>query len=292
MNLTPSKKTYNWSVLIRILGIMTLAFVTSVSIAGATSFAYITNQQDDTVSVVDTTTDTVATTVNVGDTPFGAAVTPDGKKVYVANSDENTVSVIDTATNEVVATVKVGVSPRGIAVAPDGEQSYVTNYKNDTVSVIDTATDTVATTINVGDGPFGVEVSLDGKKVYVADANSNTVSVIDTATNKVTATVEVGDIPYSFGQFIVPASYSKDNSTAIFNSNTTSNLTDKSTETGTLIKPENGTQDLEQTNVITVTDVEQVPQKTQSTKTPGFEAIGGIVSLFAVFLRKESKKGN
>ena len=35
-----------------------------------------------------------ATTVTVGDTPTGVAVSPDGNRAYVANFNDNTVSVI------------------------------------------------------------------------------------------------------------------------------------------------------------------------------------------------------
>ena len=39
---------------------------------------------DNTVSVIDTATNTVTATVPVGSYPIGVAVTPDGTKVYVA----------------------------------------------------------------------------------------------------------------------------------------------------------------------------------------------------------------
>src|ERR1700754_3796257 len=83
-------------------------------------FAYITNFHNDSVSVIDTATNTVIATVAVGASPFGVAVAPDGSRVYVANWLGNTVSVIDTATNAVIATVAVGNNPRGVAVHPDG----------------------------------------------------------------------------------------------------------------------------------------------------------------------------
>ena len=47
-----------------------------------------------TVSVIDTSTNTVTTTMPVGNNPFEVAATPDGSKVYVTNADDNTVSVI------------------------------------------------------------------------------------------------------------------------------------------------------------------------------------------------------
>ena len=72
--------------------------------------AYITNQNSNTVSVIDTATDTISATIPVGLTPEGVAVSPDGRKVYVANVGVSTVSVIDTATNTVSATIPLSLS--------------------------------------------------------------------------------------------------------------------------------------------------------------------------------------
>ena len=69
------------------------------------------NQLNNDVSVIDSVTNTVAATVNVGTYPNGVAVNPAGTKVYVANPGSNTVSAIDTATDTVTATVNVGNSP-------------------------------------------------------------------------------------------------------------------------------------------------------------------------------------
>ena len=64
----------------------------------------------DTVSVIDTSTNTVTATVPV-DVPQGVAVTPNGALVYVPNALSHTVSVIDTSTNTVIDTVPVGTFP-------------------------------------------------------------------------------------------------------------------------------------------------------------------------------------
>jgi len=55
----------------------------------------VTNPYSNTVSVIDTTTNAVVTTIPVGTYPHGVAVAPDGSHVYVANSNSNTVSIID-----------------------------------------------------------------------------------------------------------------------------------------------------------------------------------------------------
>ena len=152
--------------------------------------AYVGNLDDGTVSVINTATNTVVTTLG-GLEARGVSVSPDGAKVYMTDEDA-LLSVINTADNTVAATVAVGDLPYGVSVSPDGTKVYVANKGSDNVSVINTATNTVVATITVGDEPRGVSVSPDGANVYVANYNSGTVSVINTATNTVEATLTVG----------------------------------------------------------------------------------------------------
>src|SRR3990167_4402835 len=81
------------------------------SFALAAPFAYITNEGNNNVSVIDIATNTVTATVGVGSTPAGMAVNPAGTRAYVTNWGSNSVSVIDTGTNTVTATVSVGFNP-------------------------------------------------------------------------------------------------------------------------------------------------------------------------------------
>jgi YVTN family beta-propeller protein len=89
-----------------------------VAINPAGTRAYVTNQSSNSVSVIDTATNTVVALVilPVGTFPSAVAVGPAGSRVYVTNILTNNVSVIDAATNTVVATVPVGDSPMGVAV--------------------------------------------------------------------------------------------------------------------------------------------------------------------------------
>ena len=70
-----------------------------------------TNGGSNNVSVINTTTNSLAATVTVGVNPQGVAVTPDGSNVYVTNENDGTVSVINTATNNITDTVDVGSNP-------------------------------------------------------------------------------------------------------------------------------------------------------------------------------------
>jgi len=152
---------------------------------------YCANVYDNSVSVIDTATNTVTATITdktiLG--PFTIALTPDGKSLYITNygnplypnrSDNNTVTVVDTATNTVSKVVPgVGASPSGIAITPNGKYAYVTGYNSiGTVSVIDIATSTVIQTLRVGGGPTQVAIDPAGTYAYVTNFTDNTVSVI------------------------------------------------------------------------------------------------------------------
>jgi YVTN family beta-propeller protein/autotransporter-associated beta strand protein len=159
-------------------------------------FVYVPNQLDNTISVIDTPTNTTTSSaIAVGNAPEELAVRGDESLVYVSNINSGTVSVINTATDSVVTTVNVGSAPKGVAISPNGALVYVANALSDNVSVINTATNTVVTTIGVGTGPWGVAVSPNGTTAYVTNSASQTVSVINTTTNTVVATVGVGSQP-------------------------------------------------------------------------------------------------
>src|SRR5713226_7130086 len=198
-----------WSEVMKKYLVLCLFFLSSFgATAQAQIRAYVINEFSNTVSVIDTATNTVVATITIGTAvPFGVAITPDGTRAYVTHVGDNTVSVIDTATTTVVATipvgaVPVGLVPEGVAITPDGTRAYVTNALDNIVSVIDTATNTVVATISVAVAPVGVAITPDGTRAYVTNAGDTTVSVIDTATSTVVATIPVGAVP--FGVAITP----------------------------------------------------------------------------------------
>jgi YVTN family beta-propeller protein len=100
-----------------------------VSISPDGKVVYITSEDDSAVSVIDTTTgrfgkvfaidtatDKVVGSVDVGGRPWGIAITPDGKTLYTANGPANDVSVVDVASLKVTNKIKVGDRPWGVAI--------------------------------------------------------------------------------------------------------------------------------------------------------------------------------
>src|SRR5438067_5860030 len=84
-------------------------------------FIYVTNQLDNTLSVIDGSTYQLVATVPVGAFPAGVVVSPDGKHAYIAQGGDNAVSVFDTSTNTITKIVSLspGSRPRGVALTPD-----------------------------------------------------------------------------------------------------------------------------------------------------------------------------
>jgi len=160
-----------------------------------TNYAYVANNSANTVSVINTSNNTLAKTITVGTAPFGVAVNQAGTYAYVTNQTSNNVSVISTSTNSVVATIPVQSSPAGIALTPNGKTAYVANENSNSVSVINTGTKKVTATISLASLPMGVAVTPTGTFVYVTGNGSNNVSVISVLTNAVVATIPVGAGP-------------------------------------------------------------------------------------------------
>lgn len=167
---------------------------TAIALTPNGSTAYVTNESSNTVTAINTATNTVAATISVGTNPFLVAVSPDSTTAYVANNsfsnpNAGSVSVINTATNTVTATIALGGTndPAGLAVSPDGSRLYVTNTGN--VTVINTATNTITTTIPIAHS-VGVAFNPNGATAYVL--SNTTVSVINTTTNAITNTISLG----------------------------------------------------------------------------------------------------
>ena len=186
--------------------------------ATKTAFAYVSNYYAGTVSVINTQTNTVVTTIPVGGYPTGVTVSPDGTKAFVvitgtrlnnASNGYTTISVINTATNTLSNTYYFagGLGPMGIAVSPDGNWLYVANQGNGNSTPGNPVTypsslGIIAVsgnghqTLTVGNYPYSVCINHDGSKVYVTNSQDVTVSVVDTKTFTVIGSpITVGNNP-------------------------------------------------------------------------------------------------
>lgn len=148
--------------------------------------AYIANYGTNNVSVINTATNKLITTIPVGSNPYTVTASKDGNRVYVVNTISNNVSVINTTTNAVIATIDVAANPLGAIINEDGSRLYVINKGNNSVSFINTISTEVIKTIPLNAVPYNVAISKDGSTLFVTNYEANTVSVVDIATETVT----------------------------------------------------------------------------------------------------------
>lgn len=114
--------------------------------AGPTSLAadvdrhrlYVSNSGADTVSVIDTQTDRVSSTLLVrppelrglpGATPLGLCVSPDGSRLFVSLADLNAVAIVDASSTQILGYVSAGWYPTAACLSVDGTRLLVSNAK-------------------------------------------------------------------------------------------------------------------------------------------------------------------
>ena len=159
---------------------------------------YIPNYNDNTVSVIDASTNALITTVPLSGThPYNVTVSRDYNRVFISNQGSNDVNIIYMPTNQLYKTITGFSSPGAIAIGPGNLTGYVANTASNTVSIIENFNYTISGTITVGNGPTGLALSLDGNTLYVSNSTDNTISVVNTVTKLVTATIPIDPSPTS-----------------------------------------------------------------------------------------------
>lgn len=157
--------------------------------------AFVTNQNDDTLAVVDLDTMKVEAKLSIPGKPVGVAVARDGRRVYVTSPEAKTLAVIDAEKRSIIKTITLKGGPFGVAVHPSGAPVYVTDWES-RLFVVDPEAGAIIAEIQVGTAPSGVAVSGDGRTVVTADRDSDQISIIDAAALNVAAAVKVGRRPF------------------------------------------------------------------------------------------------
>jgi PQQ-dependent catabolism-associated beta-propeller protein len=196
--------------------LLAAAVLLILPLAAQAERAYVSNEDGESVSVLDGAKGEVIATVNVGKRPRGLKLSHDGSKLYVAVSglpkcppsvpDEECaklkrdlaadgIAVIDTAALKLVKLLKVGSDPEQFDLSPDGKRLFISNEDAGTVSVLDTVRGALEATIPVGKEPEGVRHTPDGKWVVATSESGNAIYVIDASALNVVKSGTVGQRP-------------------------------------------------------------------------------------------------
>ena len=168
----------------------------------AQTVAYVTNNIEGSVSVIDTSTNAIVATIGGFSHPFCVTPSPDGTLLYVCNVDGSVVAV-NTATNTIITHIPLpgavgfvgqeGAGPM-IAFSPDGTRAFVVpsgGGVNSQLFVIDTASNTATAVASFGSTfLLAIAISADGNTLYLA--SSNGVIVVDANTFATITTIAPG----------------------------------------------------------------------------------------------------
>lgn len=178
--------------------------------------AYVTNEDGESVSVIDTDKAEVIATVNVGKRPRGLKLSRDGRHLYVAVSglpkcppsvpDEECaklkhdltadgIAAIDTTTLKLSGLLKSGPDPEQFDLSLDGKRLFISNENGGTLTVVNVASGAVETTVPVGKEPEGVRVTPDGRWIVVTSESGDAIYIVDARSLQMVKSVPVGKRP-------------------------------------------------------------------------------------------------
>jgi len=171
------------------------ACLIAVSQAAFTETAYVSNEKDTTISVIDIDSLSVVETLEVGMPPRGMPSNNDVTQRCICASDSDAVQVMDVASRRIVSDLPSGEDPEQFALHPNGRNLYIANEDNAIVTVVDTTSKTVIAQVDVGVEPEGMAVSPDGRWAVNTSETTNMLHWIDTGSHELVDNTLVGQRP-------------------------------------------------------------------------------------------------
>ena len=141
---------------------------------------YVVNTGARTVSLVDLRKFEELRRIEVGDSPYGVVVTPDGKRIAVGVEGEGRIKFFDTENYTLLSEVPIGEMHHDhMLLTTDGRFILDANYHSDSVVGIDVRTMKEAFRIEGASAPHVVKYGPKRKHVYVTCKKVTGIAVID-----------------------------------------------------------------------------------------------------------------
>ena len=153
--------------------------------------------EGDSMAVIDLVQGRTLKTLTLGDTPWRAYASGDGRYMIVPNNGDETVSVVSTASLDEIARLPGAADMTGVNTGWFDSLAFVISRGDDKVLVIDLATMSAAGEIALPGTPETGVATPDGTRLYVALSDAGKVAVIDMRARSVVATIDgVGEEPW------------------------------------------------------------------------------------------------
>ena len=151
----------------------------------------------DTLAVIDLESQETIKRIALGDRPWRAFASPDGRYMVIPNNGDLTVSVVSIETLEVVATLPGAAGMTGVNFDPLSATAYVISGGENKLLVLDLVAMESRGEIALPSSPETGVVTPGGGKLYVALSGSDQIAVIDLASAALVATIDdVGAEPW------------------------------------------------------------------------------------------------
>src|SRR3954452_3382460 len=86
---------------------------------------YVSNEKDNSISIVDGQSLEVVKTIPVGQRPRGILLSADRKELLICASDDDTVQVLDLGSQQIVRTLPSGPDPEQFTLSSQGDRLYI-----------------------------------------------------------------------------------------------------------------------------------------------------------------------
>lgn len=158
---------------------------------------YVLDQGSGLVAAIDTSLDSVVSSVSVGAGANLMVYDPTLNRIYVVNPAANTVTSLDASSDTLPATVISVANPKSVAALPDGTRFYISSAAvsggtvTSKLTVINAADFTLKTTISLTSVPavcavktwaeLSVAAAADSSRIYVANCDAEDTAIIQTS---------------------------------------------------------------------------------------------------------------
>ena len=192
------------------------ALAAGLAISPDGSTLYVANYQNDSLSIINTSTRLVSSEIHffvpgqttaIGEMPYWVSVlsNPQGAPVKTYVSSQRDGQVLSVAPSGSYKIIHVGGEPNRMILSADQTRLYVSNGDLDEIDVIGTAKDVLWSRISLarpgynykGSNPNSLVLSPDGRTLFVTLGGENAVAVIDVASQRVLGRIPTGWYPSS-----------------------------------------------------------------------------------------------
>jgi len=154
--------------------------------------AFIPCFQENSVRVIDLSTNSLLDVLYLGQGPLGVDISPDGKIVAVSLSAEGRVILLNSDDHSVIDTLKTGSSCFTPVFSPSGKELAVVDHFWGSLSIMDVASGDTVHKISIPGEFAHCLYSADGKALYLSNTGGDSIYKINPLTGIVDAQVYVG----------------------------------------------------------------------------------------------------